>query len=180
MIIKQMIRILSSSRLHLAWEDPLVHLLLDWLQLKQDRLPSLVRRTCTNIMISFLRQISFLWFDYCHQQLSKQLSKISSGQNDGFPQYPNWKNYSNFQIQGGMIDLLQLECLTGLEEAKKLAENPIVQVWEKKDTYDLCCWDMYVRKERLVSCNLCCCDMHWKFSGRLARLVSSRTGCGVS
>ena len=32
------------------------------------------------------------------------------------------------QIQGGMIDLLQLECLTGLEEAKKLAENPIVQV----------------------------------------------------
>ena len=27
-----------------------------------------------------------------------------------------------------MIDLLQLECLTGLEEAKRLAENPIVQV----------------------------------------------------
>ena len=38
------------------------------------------------------------------------------------------------QIQGGMIDLLQLECLTGLEEAMKLVENPIVQVWEKKDT----------------------------------------------
>ena len=63
----------------------------------------------------------------------KQLSKISSGQNDGFPQYPNWKNCSNFQIQGGMIDLLQLECLTGLEEANKLAENPIVQV--RKERY---------------------------------------------
>ena len=37
------------------------------------------------------------------------------------------------QIQGGMIDLLQLECLTGLEEAKKLAENPIVQV--RKERY---------------------------------------------
>ena len=67
-----MVRILSSSRLHLAWEDPLVHLLLDWLQLKQERLPSLVRRTCTNIMISFLRQISFLWF---HQQLSNNCQK---------------------------------------------------------------------------------------------------------
>ena len=69
---KQMIRLLSSSRLHLAWEDPLVQLLLDWLQLKQERLPSLVRRTCTNIMISFLRQISFLWF---HQQLSNNCQK---------------------------------------------------------------------------------------------------------
>ena len=49
----------------------------------------------------------------------------------------------NAQIQGGMIDLLQLECLTGLEEANKLAENPIVQV----------------REEKMCSCNLCCRDM---------------------
>ena len=42
------------------------------------------------------------------------------------------------QIQGGMIDLLQLECLTGLEEAKRFAENPILQV----------------RNEKVRSCNL--------------------------
>ena len=128
-----MIRILSSSRLHLAWEDPLVHLLLDWLQLKQERLPSLVRRTCTNIMISFLRQISFLCFDYCHQQLSNNCQKYLVVKMMVFHNVQIEKNRSNFQIQGGMIDLLQLECLTGLEEAKKLAENPIVQV--RKERY---------------------------------------------
>ena len=61
-----------------------------------------------------------------------------------------------------MIDLLQLECLTGLEEAKKLAENPIVQV----------------RKERYAL--VTCVAGIWNFSGRFARIVSSRTGCGVS
>ena len=35
-------RLLSSSRLHLAWEDPLAQLILDWVHLKQERLPSLV------------------------------------------------------------------------------------------------------------------------------------------
>ena len=42
MIHDQMHRLLSSSRLHLAWEDPLPKLILDWVHLKQERLPSLV------------------------------------------------------------------------------------------------------------------------------------------
>ena len=85
----QMHRLLSSSRLHLAWEDPLAQLILDWVHLKQERLPSLV--------------IIFAIFVF-----------FCSDPND--------------DIQGGMMDLLQVECLSGLEEAQMLARHPTVQV----------------------------------------------------
>ena len=171
-----MIRILSSSRLHLAWEDPLVHLLLDWLQLKQERLPSLVRRTCTNIMISFLRQISFLWF---HQQLSNNCPKYLVVKMMVFHNIQIEKIAQTFKSRAEWLIYCNLNVSLVSKKPRSSRKTRLYR-WEKKDTYDLCCWDMYVRKERMCSCNLCCCDMHWKFSGRLARLVSSRTGFGVS
>ena len=149
-----MVRLLSSSRLHLAWEDPLVHLLLDWLQLKQERLSSLVRRTCTNIMISFLRQISFLWF---HQQLSNNCQKYLVVKMMVFHNIQIEKIAQTFKSRAEWLIYCNLNVSLVSKKPRSSRKTQLCR-WEKKDTYDLCCWDMYVRKERMCSCNLCCCD----------------------